>query len=325
MRVSDAGERALVELARKICKSGSRVKVGIGDDAAAIDIDGRYLVATTDMLVAGTHFPHGVTAKQMGHKAVIVNLSDLAAMGAEPLALIFSVALPRGMDVDFVRRIIESMDLTAREYGTYVVGGDLDESDDITIAGSAFGLASKDQLLTRSGAKPGDVIAVTGRLGAASAGLKILLERLPPKGYEELVEAQLEPIARVQEGMLLAKNGARAAIDITDGLAANLWQMSRSSKVKMIIDLEDVPISALVKKFAKRHGFDVEEFALFGGEDFELLFTVQRRKWRQVQLALKQIGATATAIGRVMKGHGVYVQELGTLKKLPDRGYEHFK
>jgi thiamine-monophosphate kinase len=169
------------------------------------------------------------------------------------------------------------------------------------------------------------VIAVTGRLGAASAGLKILLERLPPKGYEELVEAQLEPIARVQEGMLLAKNGARAAIDITDGLAANLWQMSRSSKVKMIIDLEDVPISALVKKFAKRHGFDVEEFALFGGEDCELLFTVQRRKWRQVQLALKQIGATATAIGRVMKGHGVYVQELGTLKKLPDRGYEHFK
>lgn len=315
----------MVELARKICKSGPRVKVGIGDDAAAIDIDGRYLVATTDMLVAGTHFPHGVTAKQMGHKAVIVNLSDLAAMGAEPLALIFSVALPRRMDVNFVRRIIESMDLTARKYGTCVVGGDLDESDDITIAGSAFGLASKGQLLTRSGAKPGDVIAVTGMLGAASAGLKILLERLPPKGYEELIEAQLEPIARVREGMLLAKNGVRAAIDITDGLAANLWQMSRSSKVKMIINLGDVPIPALVKKFAKRHGFDVEEFGLFGGEDFELLFTVQRGKWRRLQAALKQIGATATAIGRVMKGRGVYVQELGILKKLPDRGYEHFK
>ena len=325
MRVSDAGERALVELARRICKSGPRIKVGIGDDAAAIDVDGRYLVATTDMLVARTHFPHGATAEQMGHKAVIVNLSDLAAMGAEPLALIFSVALPRGLDVGFVRRMIRSMDLTTSKYGTYVVGGDLDESDDITIAGSAFGLASKGKLLTRSGAKPGDVIAVTGRLGAASAGLKILLERLPPKGYEKLIKAQLEPIARVREGTVLAENGARAAIDITDGLAANLWQMSRMSKVKLIIDREKVPIHPLVQRFAEQHEFDVEDFALFGGEDFEILFTVQSRSWEKVRLALKRAGTAAAAIGHVARGRGVYVQRRGILRKLPDRGYEHFK
>ena len=325
MRVGDVGERALVELARKICKSGPRVKVGIGDDAAAIDVDGRYLIATTDMLVAGTHFPPGATAKQMGHKAVIVNLSDLAAMGAEPLALIFSVALPRKLNVDFVRRIIESMDLTARKYGTYVVGGDLDESNDITIAGSAFGLASKGRLLTRSGAKPGDVIAVTGELGAASAGLKILLERLPPKGYEKLIKAQLEPVARVREGMLLAKNGVRAATDITDSLAANLWQMARMSKAKLIIDREKVPIHPLVNEFAERNGLDVEDFALFGGEDFELLFTVKRGSWKKVQLALKRAGTAAFAIGYVTRGRGVYVQRRGILKKLPDRGYEHFK
>jgi len=325
MKVSDVGERALVELARRTFKIGPRVKVGIGDDAAAIDIDGRYLIATTDMLVAGTHFPPGTTAEQMGHKAVIVNLSDLAAMGAEPLALIFSVGLPRELDVGFVRRIIRSMDSTACDYGAYVVGGDLDESDDITIAGAAFGLASKGQLLTRSGAKPGDVIAVTGQLGAASAGLKILLERLPAKGYEKLIKTQLEPIARVREGMSLAKNGVRAAIDITDGLAANLWQMSRMSKAKFIINEEKVPVHPLVQKFAERHGFDVDDFAFFGGEDFELLFTVKSRNWKRVQLALRRIGTTATAIGYVMKGRGVYIQKQGGVEKLPDRGYEHFR
>lgn len=325
MKVSDVGERALVELARRTFKIGPRVKVGIGDDAAAIDIDGRYLIVTTDMLVAGTHFPRGTTAEQMGHKAVIVNLSDLAAMGAEPLALIFSVGLPRELDVDFVKRMIRGMDLTARRYEAYVVGGDLDESDDITIAGAAFGLASKGQLLTRSGAEPGDVIAVTGELGAASAGLKILLDQLPLKGYEKLIKAQLEPIARVWEGMLLAKNGARAAIDITDGLAANLWQMSRMSKAKFIIDRDKVPIHPLVQKFAERHGFDVEDFAFFGGEDFELLFTVRRRGWKKVQLALERIGTTAAAIGYVTRGRGVYIQKHGVLEKLPDRGYEHFK
>jgi len=325
MKVSDIGERALVELARRTFKIGPRVKVGIGDDAAAIDIDGRYLIATTDMLVASVHFPQGTTAEQMGHKAVIVNLSDLAAMGAEPLALIFSVGLPRELDVGFVRRIIRSMDSTACNYGAYVVGGDLDESDDITIAGSAFGLASKGQLLTRSGAKPGDVIAVTGQLGAASAGLKILLERLPPKGYKKLIKAQLEPIARVREGMSLAKNGVKAAIDITDGLAANLWQMSRMSKAKFIIDEEKVPVHPLVQKFAERHGFDIEDFAFFGGEDFELLFTVKSGSWKRVQLALRRIGTTATAIGYVMRGRGVYIQKQGGVEKLPDRGYEHFR
>ena len=325
MKISDFGERALVELARRTFKHGPRIKVGIGDDAAAIDIDGRYLIVTTDMLVAGTHFPHGTTAEQMGIKAVIVNLSDIAAMGAEPLALIFSVGLPRELDVDFVRRMIRSMDVTARRYGAYVVGGDLDETDDITIAGAAFGLAPKGQLLTRSGAKPGDIIAVTGQLGAASAGLKILLEQLPSKGYEKLIKAQLEPIARVREGMLLAKNGARAAIDLTDGLAANLWQVSRMSKAKLIIDRDKVPIHPLVNKLSERHGFDVEEFAFFSGEDFEMLFTLRRDIWEKVRHALKRIGTDSTAIGYVSNGRGVYIQKQGALEKLPDRGYEHFK
>jgi len=325
MKLSDVGERWLVELAEKVCKRGPKVKVGIGDDAAVIEIDGGYLVATTDMLIARTHFPPGTTPEQMGHKAVVVNLSDLAAMGAEPLGLLFSVGLPRELEVGFVERMLRSMDSTARGYGTYVVGGDLDESDEVVIAGFAFGLAKGRGILRRSGARPGNLIAVTGELGIASAGLKILLEGLSPKGYEKLLKAQLEPMARVREGMMLAKNGVRAAIDITDSLAASLWHMSRMSKVKMVIDREKIPVRHLLLKFAERHGFEVEDFALFGGEDFELLFTVPPDSWRRVKLALGRIGTKVTEIGHVAGGRGVFIQREGILEKLPDRGYEHFR
>lgn len=205
MKLSDVGERSLVELARKICKRGARVRVGIGDDAAALDLDSRNCaVVTTDMLVASRHFPPGTLPEQMGRRAVVVNLSDLAAMGAKPLGLIFSVGLPRRLKVKFVERLVRGMDVAAREHGTYVIGGDLSESKEVVISGAAFGVAHKRELLTRSGAKVGDLIAVTGRLGAAAAGLKLLLKRLPVKSYRALVRAQLEPRARVREGRALA-------------------------------------------------------------------------------------------------------------------------
>jgi len=325
VKVSDVGERAIVELARKICKSGPRVKVGIGDDAAAIDIDGKYLIATTDMLIAKTHFPKGTTAEQMGLKAVVVNLSDLAAMGAEPLGLIFSVGLPRTLNVNFVKDMMREMDKVARSYGTYVVGGDLDESDEIIIGGAAFGLVRKGRLLTRSGARPGDMIAVTGELGKASAGLKILIDKIPAKGYERLVKAQLEPRARVKEGLALANSGGvTSAIDTTDSLAANAWQVSRMSRVKMIFDYEKLPINSTVKKFSRSRGLKVDDFILFGGEDFELLFTVRPSGWKKVQRAFRRLGTTVTLVGKVLKGRGVFIRRRGEMKNLPDRGYEHF-
>lgn len=327
MKVSDFGERALVELARKICKRGPRVEIGIGDDAAAIDIDGRNcMVVTTDMLVHKKHFPPHTSAEQMGHKAVVANLSDLAAMGAMPFALVFSVGLPRNLDVSFVERMIRSMDVVARKYEAYVVGGDLSETDDIIIAGTAFGVAEKRRILTRAGARPGDSIAITGKLGSASAGLEILLKKLPSEGYGQLTKAQLEPIARVKEGILLSKSGrTTSAIDVTDGLAANLWQLSRESKVKLIVDRAKVPVHPLVEKFAARHGLDADDFVFFGGDDFELLFTVRAGGWKKIQLALRRVGTVATQIGHATRGRGVFIQAEGEMQALPDRGYEHFK
>lgn len=326
MRLNDIGERALVEIARRTFRKGSRVRIGIGDDGAAIDIDERCLVVTTDMLVASIHFLPETKPEQIGRKAVVVNLSDLAAMGAEPLGLVFSVALPRELDVGFVKRIMKGMDSSARKYGTYVVGGDLDESKEITIAGAAFGLADRKKLLMRSGAKEGDLVAVTGKLGAASAGLKILLEKLPLRGYKKLVEAQLEPKALVNEGIILAKSGlVKAATDITDSLATSLWQMASESGVKIVIDKRKIPVHPLVEKFSTQHGYNVDDFTLFGGEDFELLFTVRPRAWDKVRMALKRVGAEATSIGQVTKGRGVFVRVDEKEKQLEDRGYEHFR
>jgi len=326
MKLSEAGERALVELARKICRRGPQVRIGIGDDAAAVDIDGGCLVATTDMLVASRHFPPRTTPEQMGRRAVVVNLSDLAAMGAEPLGLVFSVGLPRRLEVKFVERLVRGMDVAARDHGTHVVGGDLDESEEVVISGAAFGVARRRELLTRSGARAGDLIAVTGKLGAAAAGLKLLLKRLPAKGYRALVRAQFEPRARVQEGRVLARSGfVTSAIDVTDGLAANLWQLARESKVKLIIERERLPEHPLIRRFAARHGFRVDDFVLFGGEDFELLFTVRPRGWEKVRRALKRVGTTATPIGRAASGRGVFVQRNKKIQVLPDRGYEHFR
>ena len=326
MKLSDVGERALVELTRELCSKGPGVVAGIGDDAAVLKIDGRCLVATTDMLVAKTHFPPGTTAKQIGHKAVVANLSDLAAMGAEPLALVFSVGLPRTTEVSFVRQLLRGMDTTARAYQTYVVGGDLDESEDITIVGTAFGLASKEELMLRSGARPGNLVAVTGTLGAAAAGLKILQKGLPKKRYGELVKAQLEPIARVREGRILARSGfVTSAIDITDGLASNLWQLARESKIRFVIERERLPEHRLVRRFAAEHGFEVDDLVLFVGEDFELLFTVRPKGWERIRRALERIGTRATAIGCVERGKGVFVRKGEKTRRLPDRGYEHFR
>lgn len=327
MKLSDVGERTLVELARKICKRGARVRVGIGDDAAVLDLDSRNCaVVTTDMLVASRHFPPGTSPEQMGRRAVVVNLSDLAAMGAKPLGLIFSVGLPRRLKVKFVERLVRGMDVAAREHGTYVIGGDLSESKEVVISGAAFGVAHKRELLTRSGAKVGDLIAVTGRLGAAAAGLKLLLKRLPAKSYRALVRAQLEPVAHVREGRALTRSGfVTSAIDVTDGLATNLRQLARESKVKLVVDRTNVPEHPLVRKFATRYGFGVDDFVLFGGEDFELLFTVRPRGWEKVRLALKRMGTTATMIGCVARGKGVFIQAKEKTRALPNRGYEHFR
>ncbi|MEM2878433.1 MAG: thiamine-phosphate kinase [Candidatus Hadarchaeales archaeon] len=326
MRLSEFGERNLVEMARRIFRKGGRIVVGIGDDAAAIEINGKCIVATTDMLVQSTHFPEGTSPRLMGRKSVAVNLSDLAAMGARPLGLIFSVGLRRDLDVRFAREMIIGMNESAARYGTFVVGGDIDESDEVVISGSAFGICDRKNLMRRSGARPGDVLAVTGYVGNASAGLDVIKKEGNMKKHVLLVRSLFDPVPRVREGTALAESGTvTAAIDISDSLASNLWQISRESGVKITLDVERVPIHPALERYGRETGKDPLEFALFGGEDLELLVTVRQDKLRKARAVLAGCQTPLTAIGKVERGRGVFAVRNGKAEKLPDRGYEHFR
>jgi len=244
------GERKLLELARDICEKGSPVLVGVGDDAAAVKTEGESMVATTDMLVEGVHFPSDIPAEYIGKKAAVVNLSDLAAMGAEPLGLVYSIGAPGHTDVDFISTLLSAMDSVAREHGAYLVGGDLNESEKVVISGTALGSADEEDLLLRSGAEVGDIIGVTGELGAATAATWALANDISLEDKEPLKEALFEPEARVEEGEILSENGkVTSAIDITDGLAANLWQISRMSEVGLVVDSEKLPVSKFTREF----------------------------------------------------------------------------
>lgn len=325
MDLEDAGERALLKMARDLCAEGDPVSTGVGDDAAVVELDGKSLVVTTDMLVEGVHFPSETSPEMIGKKATVINLSDIAAMGAKPLGLVYSIGSPGSTDVGFVSRLLRAMNSAAREYGTYLVGGDLNESEQVIVSGTAFGVVEEGKALLRSGARTGDFVGVTGELGAASAAMKAKLDG----NLEEdspLQEALLKPVARVEEGMILSETeGVNAAIDITDGLAANLWQISRMSEVELEVDYDRLPVSEAAEKFAEEAGEDSDDFVLYAGEDFELLFTARPESWSELTEKFEEIGTKITKIGEVEGGEGVFMEVAGEVRELPDRGYEHFR
>jgi thiamine-monophosphate kinase len=322
MRLGEIGEDAIVEFAKRVCVPDRRVELGAGDDAAVIRIGGERIALTTDMLVAGVHFPTGTAAKDIGKKAVAVNLSDLAAVGAEPVAVLFSIALPRSFKTRFVRELIRAMNRASTRYGCLLVGGDVNESEVFTISGVAVGRC-KYSVLTRRGARAGDLVGVTGPLGAAAAGIDVLRSKRLREKFSKLVRAQLAPEARIREGLVLARTpGVTAAIDISDGLARNLWQLARESRVRVVV--EKIPVDAAVRRFCEMEKRNPESYALYGGEDYELLFTFRPAVLDRLKSSFSAIGSRFTVIGRVEKGLGVYVKRNGDIEPLPDRGFEHF-
>lgn len=327
MKLKDVGEKNLLELARKICDEGPKVEVGIGDDAAVLEMkDGLHLLTSTDMLIENIHFTQDTPAKQIGRKAVVTNLSDIAAMGAEPLGLVYSIGAPGEKELDFITGLLEGMNSTVKEYDTYLVGGDLNEAETVILSGTAFGQAEEEEFLLRSGAEPNDYIGVTGELGAATAAVMAVVEEFPLEDWESLRKALEKPEARVKEGRVLSKSGGvTSAIDITDGLAANLWQISRRSNVNLNVEFEEIPISNAAKEFAEEKNVDLDNFVFFGGEEFELLFTAKPEVWNDLEKSFREIGSKITKIGEVETGKGAHLIRNGQKEELPDRGYEHFR
>jgi len=282
MKVEELGEFGLIDLlAKKVygaqdnqAEPWQQLLIGIGDDAAAWRGDGSIQLATVDSLVQDVHFSlDTVTWGELGWKAMAANLSDIAAMGGVPGYAVVSLALPPHTEVDDVAALYQGMIELAKQSGVAIIGGDISSAPLVAITITVLGKTKTRgrAVLTRSAARPGEQIAVTGYLGAAAAGLEMLSKQLrfDPEATAYLRNAFLHPCPRIAEGQLLVDKGVKTAIDISDGLVSDLKHICKASQVGAWIEAGRVPIHPLVKA---NFGDRSLELALSGGEDYELLF-----------------------------------------------------
>lgn len=322
----ELGERKIIELILECLDQMPNPLIPFGDDASAVDLGtDKLAVINMDMLVGKTDVPKTMSLWQAARKAVIMNISDLAAKGAQPLALLASIGVPPNLTKTDIQQIGKGLNAGAREYNTYILGGDTNEASDLIISCMALGVCRKHHLIKRSGAKPSDYVAVTGSFGKTASGLKILMNGLSaPEIRGELVASVLMPKARVKEGMILAQSQATtASIDSSDGLAWSLHEISRASNVGFHLD--KLPIAPEVERFAKIHGFDPVELALYGGEEYELLVTIKPKLWQEAKKAVENVGGSLIKMGLVTEEKQLLLQTDGKLVSIEARGWEHFK
>jgi len=304
-----------------------KTPVPFGDDVSACSIGrGSLAVLKTDMLVDKTDIPSGMSLRQAARKAVIMNVSDFAAKGVKPTAMLISLGLPRNLTRKDIEQIGDGLNEGAREHGAYIIGGDTGESSDLVISVSLFGLARKSALMLRSGARPGDLVAVTGSFGKTAAGLRILLHGLKARASvrSKLVGSVLMPWARLKEGLALGRTKAvTASIDSSDGLAWSLHEIARSSSVGFLIDT--VPEGKEVEEFAKMNELDPIELTFYGGEEYELVVTLKPRFFGKARKAVERVGGELLPIGRATTGEAVLLRIGGKRRVIEPRGYEHFR
>lgn len=294
-------------------------KLGIADldDVAQL---GRSIVFKADMLVASTDVPNGMEAWQVARKSIVSCVSDLAAKGVKPHAAMISLGMPNNCTRPYVEGLARGFAGAVKEFGVKIVGGDTNEANGLVIDCSMLGFASG-KIPTRTGARPGDVVVVSGMFGFPPAGLAILMRNAAAAGAfrKQAAESVLVPKPRQRFGLALAKYFS-SSIDSSDGLATSLYELASRSGVKIAID--SVPAADGVEKFAQENGLDAHELVFHGGEEYEIVATVPKSRLRQAMSAARKAGAALHVIGRVQRGAGdVFVGK----KLLENRGYVHFR
>ncbi|HEY9111051.1 MAG TPA: thiamine-phosphate kinase [Rhodanobacteraceae bacterium] len=295
------------------------VALGVGDDAAVLDVPaGRQLVACADTLVAGVHFPLDTAPEDLGWKSLAVNLSDLAAMGAEPAWALLALTLPEP-DAFLVAAFAEGFAELARAHDVALVGGDTTQGP-LSITVTAFGVVPVGGALRRGGARAGDAVFVTGTLGDAAGALRQLQDGVAPA---ERLRAKLSrPEPRIAAGLAL-RGIASACIDVSDGLLADLGHACVASGVGAELDADALPMSSALTAAFDRAA--CRALALAGGDDYELCFTAPAARQTEIAAALAQAGCSATRIGRIVAGSGVRALDAAGNPIAPGRaGWEHF-
>jgi thiamine-monophosphate kinase len=316
----DLGERGLI-------KRITEILGGIDhDDCAVIEQGGctsrPQLVATTDMLHRKTDFPEQASAWQIGWMTAAVNLSDIAAMGAEPLGLLIAAGIPPQTDLDVVDGIFRGLLDCADAFGTKILGGDMDAHEELTMTGCALGTVDRASILRRKGARPGDLLCTTGSLGGAGAGLSLLgmtdkKRMMPYMVHAPLVRRLLSPIPRLDEGRAIASSGAATCMmDNSDGLAMSLYDLHEAGGCGFVVEKATLPMMYGLEEAAGSMK-EAIDLVLYAGGDYELLFTV-----RPKMLSRAMDTCEMTVIGRAVE-EGIWISGEGGLRPLPRKGFEH--
>ena len=311
------GEFGLIaRVARKI--KDRSVANQIGDDTAVVRVGGKTLLFTIDTMVEDDHFSlRWSTPEQAGAKAMESNVSDVAANGGRPRYALISICLKDDTPVEFVDGLYKGIYSVADKYGFEIIGGNFTHGKQIVIDVAMVGEAKKPVL--RSGANAGDLICVTGDLGKSKAGLELFRHFGDGAKRFDAVKAHLEPKCRLKESMIISKF-ASAMIDVSDGLAPEVGHICESSRVGAVVYKEKIPISTSTRSAAELLKADAYDFALHGGEDYELVFTVSQKNLTKLKAKFKAF----TIVGKILpKKSGIYLLENGKKKNL-GKGYDHF-
>lgn len=308
----------IAAIERALGSRGGRVLVGPGDDAAVLRAGGSVAVTSVDAMVEGVHFKlTSHSAADVGHKALAAALSDLAAMAARPGEAYVALGVPPGFGEESALELVEAMEQLAAHTGTTIAGGDVVSAPQLVVSVTVTGWAeTAEELVTRAGARPGDLLGVTGELGGSGAGL-LLLEEGVREG--ELVRRHLRPKPLLGAGLALAAAGVSAMIDVSDGIATDARHLAERSGVEIAVEAQRVPLAKGLAGAAARLGRDPLELAAGAGEDFELLFTAPPERAPAVE---RETGVPVTWIGEVRDGSGLVLLDREG-RALTIHGYEH--
>lgn len=327
------------DLARRFGKTGASVRCGIGDDAAVLRAAPGDLLITTDLLAEGIHFDRTTAGfEDIGYKAAVANLSDIAAMGGTPSHLLVALAIPAGCSRSDIHRLYRGLMQACRPHRVELVGGDTSASKQgLFVSLTLTGTVKPGRALTRSGARVGDLLYVTGTIGDSLAGLRLLAARakgrrrtsvsLDAKDRRHLIGRHLRPTPRLAVGRLLAERRiATAAIDVSDGLSGDLVHICDQSDVGVEIQASALPLSPACLRYAGQTRTPPWSLALTGGEDYELLFTVRPGHRAAIERLSRSVGCRLSCIGtiRAKRLGRRLIQADGTTHPLPVTGYRHF-